>query len=331
MGLLGGNPKRVFGLDIGFETLKLCESRHSNRSAQVVGLSEYLITERILEKDTIKNKAKVANIIKDAMKKAKPHTIHAKRIVTALPESFVFSKTIQMPKMNSKELRLAVPNEAAQYIPMPVSEVYIDFQVLVSHPDETQMDVLIAAAPKKLVDDYVEVAKMADLELAALETKPIAVGRAIIPDNSNEGVVILHIGTEISRISIWDKGDIRLTTTISTGKSKLLESLGTKGVLSEEISKSVIDENNKNLIALPLSAAIEEVSEAIRYHHNRSQNPSPINHIELCGSGALIIGLDKVIEEELKIRTYVSPTKYNLKDQVKPHFMTSFGLSLREI
>ena len=331
MGIFSSNSADVFGLDIGFETLKLCETRRSGNSVKIVGLSEHHITERILDKDTIKNKAKVANMIKEAMRKAKPHSIRANKIVTALPETFVFSKTIQVPKMGPKELTVAIPNEAAQYLPMPIVEVYIDYQVLVTHPEENRMDILVAAAPKRLVDDYVEMAKMAKMELAALETKPVAVGRALIPEKSNEGIAILHIGTEISRISIWDKGDIRLITTVSTGKNKLLESLGMVNKSTEEISKISLDEEKKLNLMLPLNSIIDEVAEAIRYHQNRGYKPSPIKHIELCGTGALITGIDKIIESEIKIKTEVSSSQFNLRDSLHPQYLTAFGLSLREI
>jgi len=208
--LFGKTGSGVFGLDIGYETLKLCEVKKHGKSVQVVGISEVPITERILERDRIKDKATTANLIKEARLKAKPGQIKAKRIVSTLPETFVFSKTIQVPKMPEKELRFAIPNEAAQYLPIPVEEVYIDYQILITHPDEALIDVLIAAAPKRLVDDYVEMAKMAGLELYALETKSIADGRAIINEKKQkDSVVILHIGTEVSRISIWDKGNNR--------------------------------------------------------------------------------------------------------------------------
>lgn len=327
MGLFSSKSGNVFGLDIGFETLKLCETRRHGNRVSIIGMSEYPITERILEKDTIRNKAKVANMIKEAMRKGKPHSIRAKRIVTALPETFVFSKTIQMPKMGAKELKSAVPNEAAQYLPMPITEVYIDYQVLIVHPDESLIDILIAAAPKRLVDDYVDMAKMAKLELAALETKPVAVGRALIPEKTNDGIAIVHIGTEITRISVWDKGEIRLVTTVSSGKNKLLESIGVSGKTTKDIARAKIDEN----ILIPLTTIIDEVAEAIRYHQNRGYKPSPIKHIELCGSGALIQNLDKMIEKEIKIKTEVSIPKFKIKDKLDPHYLTSFGLSLREL
>lgn len=328
MSFFGGGNK-VFGLDIGFELIKLCElSRHGNR-VHVVGLSEIPITERILDKDRIKNKAATANLIKEARRKSKPHSISATKIVTALPETFVFSKTIRIPKMSQTELQTAAPAEAAQYLPIPIADVYIDYQILLAHPDEPLMDILIAAAPKRLVDDYVDMAKMADLELAALETKPIAVGRALISDKSTEGIVVLHIGTELSRISIWDKGKIRLVTTTAVGKNQIIEFFQSTNTAYSDISKIDLSETD-NIDVGPLQLAIDALNEAIRYHQNRGYKPSKIVRIEICGSAAKVKNIDRYIEKETKIPSRIAQPRFHLDQKISPDDMTAFGLALRE-
>ena len=87
------NENSVFGLDIGYETIKLVQLVRHKNSIKLVGYSEMPLTERILERDSFKNKAATANLIKEACRKAKPFPIRAKKIVSALPETFVFSKT----------------------------------------------------------------------------------------------------------------------------------------------------------------------------------------------------------------------------------------------
>ncbi len=327
----GVSSERVFGLDIGYETLKLCELKKNRNSAKIVGIFEYPITKKILEQDRIKDKEAVANMIKEARRKSKPHSIKSPGIVTALPENFVFSKTIQVPKMTEKELLTAIPNEAALYLPVPLESVYIDFQILTIHPEENLMDVLIAATPKKLVDDYVEMAKLAGLKLLALETKPIAVGRAIIPDKSKEGTVIVHIGTELTRISIWDKGKIRLITTAATGKNKIIE--GVSGITGKatKIDKIKIKSEDKEHIKPIIQPIIDEVLESVRYYQNRGYKPSKISKILVCGSGGLLAGMDKFIESELKIKTEIAKTKIKTSIEIKPNYMTAFGLAMREI
>lgn len=315
------NNNSIFGLDIGFETLKLVELK-KNKSTSLVGFAEVPLTERILEKDHFKNKAQTANLIKEACRKAKPGPIKASKIVSALPESFVFSKTIQMPKMTKEEYTKAVPSEASQYLPMPVEEVYIDFQILIVHPDEPLVDLLIVASPKKLVDDYVEMTKMAGFELLALETKPIAVGRAVSKIAPLESCAIVEIGTEISRISIWDK-TVRLINSVNTGKNHISESMG------EELSGTKeLKEDNISAVSV-ISNITDEVMNAIKYHQNRDYKPRPITKILLCGSGANIKGIDKIFESEIKIKSEIIKPKIDNKISLGTEFITSYGLALR--
>ena len=307
----------IFGLDIGFEALKLVELKKSKKQIQLVGAIEVPLTERILEKDRFKNKAATANLIKEACRKAKPNQITAQKIISALPETFVFSKTIQIPKMSEEEYMNAIPVEAAKYLSIPVEEVYLDFQPLIAHPNEPMADILIVASPKKLVDEYVEVTKMAGFELAALETKPIAVGRGIAVSHTLKGAVIIEIGTEISRLSIWDNQSIRLNTSINVGKNHISENLG------ESTDGNAMKTN------VALQNIVTETINAIKYHQNRDYKPAAIDSVLISGSGAKIPGVSEFISAELKINTEIVAPKLSGKVQLGPEYITSFGLALR--
>jgi len=323
------NKDSVFGLDIGYETLKLVELRKKRNGISLVGAVEVPLTERILEKDSFKNKANTATLIKNACRKALPSPIHAKKIISALPETFVFSKTIQMPKMTESEYAKAIPIEAAQYLPIPVEEVYIDYQLLITHPDEALVDILIVASPRKLVDDYVEMTKLAGFELAGLETKPLAVGRALQASVRLDGSVVVEIGTEISRISIWDNNNIRLNTTVATGKNQILENLEALGYDTKNHKIDISKEKSPESLET-LSGIRDGIIDAIKYHQNRDYKPKPISKIFLCGSGAKISGIDKQINEETKIKTEIIKPALAGNAKLDTEYITAFGLALRD-
>lgn len=296
----------IFGLDIGYETLKLVELKKVKNSFGLVGSIEVPLTERILEKDHFKNIEKTADTIKQACQKAKPNKISARKIVSALPETFVFSKTIQMPKMTKQEYDKSIPIEAAQYLPIPVEEVYIDYQVLINHPDESLSDILVVASPKKLVDDYVAMTKLANLELLALETKPIAVGRAIANSRKLNSCVIAEIGTEVTRIAIWEDNSLRLTSTVPTGKNQL-SMAGAIGSVTN---------------------ITEEIINDIKYHQTRDYKPKPIERIYICGSGAQIDSISDLIEKEVKLETEIFSPEL-IGNKLGTEHITSCGLAMR--
>lgn len=323
------SSQNLMGLDIGYESLKLVELKGKRRGkATLIGAIDTPLTERILEKDSFKNIAATANLIKEACRKAKPHPIKATKIISALPETFVFSKTIQMPKMSEKEYAKAVPIEAAQYLPIPIEEVYFDYQILISHPDESLNDILIVASPKKLVDNYVEMTSLAGLELIALETKPLAVGRAVSSGAPISGSVVVEIGTEIARVSIWDNGSIRLTTTVAIGKNQILESVKAIDPSFKEIDP-IINERDFTEYSQTLGQISEEIVSAIKYHQNRDYKPKPIEKILLCGSGAKIKNIDQFIEKKTKLKTEIVTPNVKGNDKLGTEFITAFGLALR--
>ena len=303
----------ILGLDIGFEALKLVELKKSGSRFSVVGAINWPLTDRMLEHDHFKNKKQAGEIIKQACAKAKPYPIQAKKIVSALPETFVFSKTIQMPKMKMGEYKDAVPIEAAQYLPIPAAEVYLDFQVLISHPDDSLVDILLVASPRHLIDEIVEVTRLAGLELLALETKPMAGGRALLDNKTKIGLMIIEIGSEVSRISIWEGNNIQLVSTVSVGKN--------------EIEKQLAKDNGKKDVLLPI---VEEIFEAIKYHQNRGYKPKPIEKLLLCGSGAGFSGIEKFFTERTKIKSETAKPLITGKTLLGTGFVTAIGLAMRQ-
>ncbi len=308
--------------------MRLVQIKKSAKGASLVGAINIPMTEKILDKDKFKNKAQTANLIKEACRKAKPHIITAKKIVTALPETFVFSKTIQLPKMTKKEYDEAIPIEAAQFMPVPIAETYLDYQILMVHPDEPLVDVLVVATPKRLVDDYVELATLAGFELAAVETKPLAIGRALLSSNEKNGTLIMEIGTEFTRISVWDSSNIRLTTMIGIGQNQLLEALG---IVSQNLvhEKAVINASNIKDITPLISEISAEAINSIRYHQNRDYKPKEVKRILICGAGANIDGLDKQLEKNIKIKTSVACPVFQDGNKLGTEFTTAFGLAMR--
>lgn len=322
--------RSVFGLDIGYETIKLVQLTKSREGLSLVGAVEMKLKGRILEKDLFRNETESANQIREAMRLAKPSPITAKHLVSSLPETFVFTKTIQLPKMSERELASAVPNEAIEFLPIPLEDVYLDYQILITHPDEPLIDIFVAAAPKKLVDGYVKLAKLAGLELVALETKSFAAGRALTAEGKSlQGTLILHIGTEFSRISIWDANTIRLSSTVSVGKNQIIESLGIfKKAEKEEIT---ITPQKFADISQTASPIIDEIIAAIKYHQTRDYRPSPISKIILCGSSAALVGLDAFIEKEVKIKTEKVELLVSKSQVLPPQYIAAFGLALRNL
>lgn len=175
--------EEVFGLDMNDLSLKIVKLKKKRRGFVLTSFNEEKIAPSMIEDGVIKDEAALAKIIKSAYDTVKGKKLKTKYVVASLPEEKSFLQVIQMPKMNGEELKLAVPLEAENYIPMPIEEVYLDFQVICpikNHFDNTE--VLIVAMPKKIVDSYVSCFKKAGLTPIILEAESEAIARALVKE-----------------------------------------------------------------------------------------------------------------------------------------------------
>lgn len=154
----------AFGLDISDLSIKIIKLKKKGRFLSLASWAEAPIEPGIVEEEEIKNEDALVGIIKETMRRVQGEKLKTKNVIVSLPEKKAFLQVIQMPKMKAEELKTAVPFEAENYIPLPVEEVYLDFQTVPSFSSSSEyIEVLLAAQPKKTTDPYVSCLKKAGL------------------------------------------------------------------------------------------------------------------------------------------------------------------------
>lgn len=308
--------KNFFGLDVGHNSLKIIESRGNKSGVRIRACREAKAPEASLQANGIKDKEKLAKAIENALKEASPHSVQSRRVVSALPDSLIFTKTIELPKMPIGEVAKAVPYEAGENFPLAPEDLYLDWQILASSNNDGNhnhhnIHVLMVAAPKILVDHYLEVLKMAGLELVRLETKPIALARLIgFGSTEEKNYLIVDIGAEVTGLSIYDTDSIRFTGSVAVGGE-------------------VLKKNEKKIEDI-----IEGIEHLIKYYQTRMGHQVNLSHIYLAGGGANISGLGEKLQDRLGIKTkLITPDqkiRFPKNITFSPQFSTALGLSLPE-
>jgi len=327
-----GLYKKIVGIDIGLESIKIVCVEQRGRNNNVIGFNNLPLDGPIIESDHIKDKNKIAALIKKGFSEAKPHSINAKLGTAVMPEFLVFSKTIQLPKMKEEELKSAALNQASQYIPVSIDDVNIDSQPLIIHPDEPIVDMLVVATPKALVNEYLEMFKLVGLNMLAFETKALSVVRSVILPTDKSGILILEIGTVSSRISIVDSRQIRFVSTINAGGDQIIHQACGETATREEFLSAKYKvglSTNPEATNMVIDKIVEDIVKAVRYHQNRDYKASHVSEIRLCGSGALIPGITSVLESKIKIKTVLAqfPIKSQIKD-LDQRYATALGLAM---
>jgi len=338
LGKISGLEKKTFGLDIGYENLKVVQLKKAGSLFKLASFGSSPSPKEPFSKDNVKDKKTLASSIK---KVVSDWHISAKAIVSALPESLVFTKIIQMPKMKLKELQNAVPMEAASFIPLEPAKTYLDFQIV--GEIGVNFEILVVAAPKTLVDDFIETVKLAGFSLTCLETKPLANTRALIKPNEKEGVLLLDLGAEATSLTIYDEGAIKFTVTFLLGGNIFTRNIATALSITPEkadtmkkkvgITKQKGDQVKKAL-AEPLSSLVNEIASSLKYYQSHKEK-AKISKIILAGGGAAMPGLTSFIGDEIGIKTELgNPFQAILNPPSQEEalrYTTSIGLAMREV
>lgn len=303
--------KPVFGLDIGFSTVKVMQIDHSNKGKNsVVGYGFTNFDSKAIKDGVIIDPEAIAKPIQELFDKGLAGHINTRRVVMSIPATRTFAKTMSLPALQDKELKDAVALEAQQYIPMPIDQLYIDYTVV----DKTKdgIEVLTVGVPKDIVDSFFSLARILGLEPVAFDTTTGAAGRLFENQHKSSEIpaVLIDFGSLSADITIHDKTVI-VSSTASSGGDIFTDLIAKKlGVTGQEayvikskygLGKSKKQKEILEAVSPELDKLVREIKRMIRYYEERSDSKSKIGQIVTMGGGANMPGLSGYLTETLRL------------------------------
>ncbi len=361
----------AFGLDISDLSLKIIKLKKTRNFFDLASFSEAKIKPGIIKGGEIKDEKALIQILKKALAKAKGEKLKTKYVVASLPEEKAFLQVIQMPRMKEEELKSAVIYEAENYIPLPIEEVYLDFQIVppvYNHLDH--FDVLITALLKKTVDPYLSSLKKAGLKPVAFEIESQAIARVLIKNEiTTSPFLLIDLGATRTGFIVFSGYSLRFTSSIPVSSQSFTEIISKTlrvnlaeaerlkieyGLQSSKVKKG--KEIFEALIPA-LTDLIEQIKRYLHYyqthaaHEHLPPDGTPPSHhpgvgkIFLCGGGAKLKGLTNFLSSQLKIPVEIGnpwinilpvtiqPRKQRLiyEKEESLRYTTALGLALRGI
>lgn len=340
------------GLDIGFSSIKIV-SLAKDKQAKLLSSGSIICPQPGMLSDADLDLEKVAQSIKKLMQATK---IDEKEVIVALPESKVFTRVIDdLPYLSDSELSSAIRYAAEEFIPMPLSEVNLNWQVLVRSNKTAQSKVvsrtivLVVASPKNIVQKYIKVLSLVGVRPKAMETETIAVTRSLVGNNPfSPSSLIIQLGATTTDFAAVSHGLIWLTRSISTGGMALTRVLAQH--FNFEISQA---EEYKKVYGMLEDQLEGKVYEALRgvldiitgeakrliQSFNSKYPQDGIKRVVLSGGGAKMPGLVVYLANSLGLEVQeADPWYLILKDKAlgvklsvdAPLFSVAVGLALRE-
>lgn len=316
-GWLGKKSSVLLGVDISSSSVKLLELSKQGGQLKVESYAvEPLPVGAVVEKNITDVEA-VGEAIKRVISKARAG---AKQAAVAVSGSAVITKVIQMNSgINEFEMEDQIAVEADQYIPYPLDEVSIDFEV--QGPSETnpdQVDVLLAACRKENVDvreDALEVAglqaRVVDVEAYALERAFDLVEHQLDSHGDDLIVAIVDVGATMTTLSVLAGGKTVYTREQIFGGKQLTEEIQRRYGLSVEeagLAKKqggLPDDYEPEVLTPFREAVVQQVARALQFFFGASQYNS-VDYVVLAGGTASIGGLVEMVEDKTGTPTVVA-------------------------
>lgn len=229
------------------------------------------------------------------------------QVVLGIPTARTFSRTFTVPASAERTLKEAVAIEVGQYIPLPISLLYVDYDVIERNNDV--ITVIMSAVPRKLVDTALAACESVGLTVAMIEPAINAVARVL--KSTEEGylpTVIVDIGAANTDIAVLD-GSVRITGGIATGGNTFTLDIAKKlGVTLENahqlkvlngLSSGPKQAKLASALRPSLRAIITETRKVIRYYNERLSNDRRLEQVLIVGSGSNVPGIGEFFTNEL--------------------------------
>ncbi len=303
--------KPIFGIDIGFNSIKVMQIAVHNKShAQVTGYGSTDFDKSAMKDGSIIDPEKIAKSMYDLFDSGIVGDITTRRVAVAIPASKTFNRTMQFPKIDKKsELDEAVRYEAEQYIPAPIDELYLDYSVVTKN--DKGVEILATAVPQKIVMSYVDTIHLLGLEPIAMETTISSSGRLFLHSEQNDSpTILIDFGSVSSDITIFDKTMV-VTGTVTGGGDNFSDLISKKlnvthaeaQVIKTKYGLGVSKKQAEIIDALKpiLDQLVKEIKRMIRYYEERKTSEESIGQIVTLGGGANMPGLSEYLTDALRL------------------------------
>jgi len=309
------------GIDISSTAIKLVELGGGRSGYELKSLAVVPLPRDAIVEGTIIDSMAVSQALLDAIEIANPST---RNVALAVSGNAVIIKTVTMPSATEFDLEGRIEFEADQHIPYDISDVYLDFQIVGKARDsDADMDVVLAACKREMVEDYQLVLSEAGLSVKCVDCAVFALENAVemVLEKEKEGaaaalegeegakaVALVNIGANLININVLLDGQMAFVRDQFFGGQNLTEEIQKQHNVGYQAAEQMKQENfsgiHPDVIERFYSGLTSELIRSLDFYSaNHADNP--VQKIVLTGGTALIPGIAIEIEERIGIPAVV--------------------------
>jgi type IV pilus assembly protein PilM len=340
--------KGTIGLDIGSSYIKIVQLKDLKGGYELELFDVLPLPPELIVDGSIIDSFRLVDSLKELLRKSKVKTKDS--VIGIAGHSSVIIKRISLPEMSEEELSESIKFEAEQYVPFDIEEVSLDFQILGPKNEPGQMDVILVAVKKDIINEYVSVVKEAGFNPVIVDVNSFAlenmyeINYEIEPDKN---VAIVNIGASTINMNILKGGISVFTRDSAIGSNLHTETLQREFNLTYENAErlkkgepveNVSSDDAFSVIESASDEIISEVNRSFEYFRS-SVAHEDINEVVLSGGCALIKNVLKPFAERIGVETKVIDPFRNIKipkkfdvtyiEEIAPMAAVAVGLAIR--
>jgi len=341
----------LIGLDIGSRTIKAAEVIHLKGSLSLKKFGMIQIAPGAIEEGAIRNHETVVEAIQKLFSE---NHFKVKNVATSIGGYSVIVKKINIQNMPEEQLQETIAFEAEQYIPFDINDVNLDFQILgENETNPNQMSVLLVAARKDMIDEYVSLIDLAGLNPCVVDVDAFALQNcyeANYPSEDGSNVALIDIGASKTSLNILRGTTSEFIRDISSGcdqiNTQIMSAFNCTFEESERLKFGKAPDNRsaeevEDIVHSVVSEWSREVRRALDFYYS-SFPENQIQQILLSGGGANVKSFQKLIAEEAQtqvntlnpfanVSTETIPGGTESLNRIGPQAAICLGLALRRM
>ncbi|MBI2121216.1 MAG: type IV pilus assembly protein PilM [Candidatus Wildermuthbacteria bacterium] len=341
-------PQHILGVDIGTSLLKVVElskwgERISLKNYGALRASSlYDRPFRTFEKNTLLlSQEDIARALRAILQEA---NIGTRRAVFSIPDFSSFFTNFTLPPMTKEEVPSAVEFEARKHIPVPLSEVTFDWQIIEGHIGRGQsVGVLLVAVPNEVIAQYREIARLAGLVLVAMEAEVFGFIRSCVGDERRP-IVMVDIGAQSTTINAVAKKMLRMSHSVDVAGNSFTERISQSLSLDRPEAERAKHTQGMNIAAgdRPLLSPLVDIiiGEIQKFISNfRQVERQEAAKVIIGGGTAALPGLQEYIASQISLEVatsdpfrsvYAPAMLESVVREMGPSYAVAVGIAMRE-
>ena len=337
-----------FALDIGESTIKVVKLKDISKNPTLELIGSVPTPFGIIGSENEEHKRSIANVIHNIVKDL---GIKTKNVALSIPDNSIFSRIIRVSVKKETDLEEAVFWATKRNVPIAPDEVQVDWSIVKQSTPladgVVQYDILLIAAPKLLIERYVNILKMVNIEPILIETESLSLVRSLSSVNDHSPSVIIDFGFKTTKFIVSFRNTLLFNQTIAIGSYVLTKAIsqefGMEEMQAEEYKKSYgLDQSQLEgkiyrAISPIMDSMINEIKRTLNAYKVTNIGDMP-NKMIIVGNGSLLPNLVLYLAQNLSIevevgnpysKIYIPPDLKNKLPALLPGYAVAIGLALK--